>query len=283
MDFYLNKSFTISTFAKKPKISLIGIPFDSTATEFPGQRFGPQKIRETLNHIYTVDAKTDVCLFEHFEDLGNINVVHGDVKKTMLNIELFLEKFFEQRKTTPIFLGGEHTITYGIISGLAKKYNKIDLVVFDAHLDCCDSFAGEELGHLSYLNKLISEKKVENVFVIGAREYSKFELDFAKKHKIKIITVEDSKKIKIKTKNPTYVSFDLDVLDFTIAVGTGTPELGGLETKIAIDCLKRVIGQNKVIGLDIVELNPMVPDARTSEYAAAYVLRASLFGLLTKS
>ncbi len=282
MDFYLNKSFTISTFAKKPKISLIGIPFDSTATEFPGQRFGPQKIRETLNHIYTVDAKTGLCLFEHFEDLGNINVVHGDAKKTMLNIENFLEKFFEQRKTIPVFLGGEHTITYGIVSGLSKKYKKIDLVVFDAHLDCCNSFAGEELGHLTYLNKLVSEKRVENVFVIGCREYSKTELEFAKKHKIKIVSVEDCKKAKIKAKNPVYISFDLDVLDFTIAVGTGTPEYAGLNTKTAINLLSQIISKNKIIGLDIVELNPMVEGARVSEYASAYVLRASLFGLLKK-
>lgn len=283
MDFYLNKNFRLDTFSKKPKISLIGIPFDSTATEFPGQRFGPQKIRETLNHLYTVDAKTGLCLFENFEDLGNINVVHGNVKKTMLNIEMFLEKFFEQRKTIPVFLGGEHTITYGAVSGLAKKYNKMDLVVFDAHLDCCNSFCGEELGHLSYLNKLVSEKRVENVFVIGAREYSKAELEFAKKNKIKITLIEDCKKAKIKTKNPVYISFDLDVLDFTIAVGTGTPEYAGLDTKTAIDLLNQIISNNKVVGLDIVELNPMLPEARTTEYASAYVLRACLFGLLKKA
>ncbi len=280
MDFYLNKNFKLNTFAKNLKISIVGVPFDSTATEFPGQRFGPQKIREALNHIYTVDAKTDLCLFENFEDLGNINVVHGDTKKTMQNIEMFLEKFFEQRKTIPVFLGGEHTITYGIVSGLSKKYKKLDLVVFDAHLDCCDSFAGEELGHLSYLNKLVSEKRVENVFVIGTREYSKAELEFAKKHKIKIITVENCKKAKIKAKNPIYISFDLDVLDFPVAIGTGTPEYAGLNTKTAIECLKRIIKANKVIGLDIVELNPMLPEARTSEFASAYVLRAGLFELL---
>lgn len=283
MEFYLNKNFVLDTRAKKPKISLIGVPFDCTQIEFPGSRFGPNKIRETLLHLYTIDTEKDIAIFDYLEDLGNINIVYGDTEKTMKTIVKFIDKFNDQRSSCPIFLGGEHSITYGILKGLQKKYKKIDLIVFDAHLDCTESFSGEKLGHITYLYNLIKEKIVKNVTVIGARQYSKEELEFAKKNKIKILKEKDINSKTLKTKNPTYVSVDLDVLDFNFAIGTGTPELDGPDIYLVIEMLEEIIANNEIIGLDIVELNPMLQESRTTEYCASYILRQIMFGLIEKN
>ncbi len=282
MEFFLSKHFVLDAKAKKPKISLIGVPFDGTQIEFPGSRFGPNKIRSTLLHTYTTDAEKDITIFDHLEDLGNINIVHGDTTETMNTIIKFVDKFNEQRKSIPIFLGGDHSITYGILKGLNKKHKKIDLIIFDAHADCIDSFAGENLGHINYLNKLKMEKIVENVIVIGARAYSKEELNLAKKLKIKFLKESEINSKNLKTKNPCYVSLDLDVLDFNLAMGTGTPEIDGPDLYYVIEMLEEIIEKNKIIGLDIVELNPMFPEARTTTYCAVYLLRQMMFSLIEK-
>lgn len=282
MEFYLNKHFVLDAKAKKPKMSLIGIPFDGTQIEYPGSRFAPNKIRSTLLHTYTTDAEKDIAIFDYLEDLGNINIAHGDTEETMRVITKFVEKFNEQRTSCPIFLGGDHSVTYGILKGLHKKHKKIDLVVFDAHADCIDSFSGEKLGHINYLYNLVKEKIVDNVIVIGARAYSKEELVIAKKMKIKLLNEAEINSKNLKTKNPTYVSIDLDVLDFNLAMGTGTPEIDGPDLYFVIEMLEEVIEQNKIIGLDIVELNPMFPESRTTTYCAVYILRQIMFSLIEK-
>jgi agmatinase len=282
MDFYLNKHLILDAKSKKPKISLIGIPFDGTQIEFPGSRFGPNKIRETILHTYTTDAEKNIAIFDYLEDLGNINIVHGDTQETMKTIIKFMEKFNEQRTSYPIFLGGDHSITYGILKGLQKKHKKIDLIIFDAHADCIDSFNGEKLGHINYLYNLIKEKIIDNVTVIGARAYSKEELEIAKKLKIKFLKESQINSKNLKTKNPCYVSIDLDVLDFNLAIGTGTPELDGPDIYFVIEMLDEIIANNKIIGLDLVELNPMLKESRITEYSAAYILRQIMFDLIEK-
>lgn len=282
MEFYLNKNFVLDLKTKKPKISLIGVPFDCTQIEFPGSRFAPNKIRETLLHNYTTNPDTNVNIFDNIEDLGNIDIAYGDTDETMKTIVKFLEKFNAQRKTYPVFLGGDHSITYGIVKGLQKKNKKMDLIVFDAHTDCIDSFSGEKLGHNSYLYHLIKEKIVENVIIIGARAYSKEELALAKKMKIKFLEESEINSKSLKTKNPCYVSIDLDVLDFNLAIGTGTPELDGPDIYFLIEMLEEIIANNKVVGMDIVELNPMLQESRTTTYAATYILRQILFSLIDK-
>lgn len=282
MEFYLNKHFVLDAKAKKPKMSLIGIPFDCTQIEYPGSRFAPNKIRETLLHTYTTDAEKDIAIFDYLEDLGNVNVSYGDTDETMKTIVKFVEKFNSQRTSTPIFLGGDHSITYGILKGLQKKHKKIDLIVFDAHADCIDSFSGEKLGHINYLYNLKKEKIVDNVIVIGARAYSKEELELAKNFKIKFLKESEISSKTLTTKNPCYVSLDLDVLDFNLAIGTGTPELDGPDIYFVIEMLEEVIANNKIIGADIVELNPMLKESRVTEYSAAFILRQIMFSLIEK-
>ncbi|MNH19096.1 Guanidinobutyrase [compost metagenome] len=54
---------------------------------------------------------------------------------------------------------------------------------------------------------------------------------------------------------PTYVSFDVDVLDPAFAPGTGTPEIGGMTTLQAQQMIRGLRGLN-LVGADVVEVSP---------------------------
>lgn len=54
---------------------------------------------------------------------------------------------------------------------------------------------------------------------------------------------------------PTYISFDVDVLDPAFAPGTGTPEIGGMTTLQAQQMIRGLRGLN-LIGADVVEVSP---------------------------
>ena len=70
---------------------------------------------------------------------------------------------------------------------------------------------------------------------------------------------------------PVYVSFDLDVLDPAFAPGVSHHEPGGFTTRQALDMIRALGG--KVIGADLVELNPRRDPAGITEVVAAKVLK----------
>jgi guanidinopropionase len=54
---------------------------------------------------------------------------------------------------------------------------------------------------------------------------------------------------------PTYVSFDIDGIDPSMAPGTGTPEIGGFTTHQAQRMVRQLQGLN-LVGADLVEVSP---------------------------
>ena len=54
---------------------------------------------------------------------------------------------------------------------------------------------------------------------------------------------------------PVYVSFDIDSLDPCVAVGTGTPEIGGFTAREAQRMLRSLTGLS-IVGADVVEVSP---------------------------
>ncbi len=82
MEFYTIKKNLVPYTGNKPKVSLIGLPFDTTSIEYPGSRFGPKEIRDILSRQYGVDLDSGINFYNNLEDLGDINLVHGSFEET---------------------------------------------------------------------------------------------------------------------------------------------------------------------------------------------------------
>jgi agmatinase len=263
---YLKKQNLIPYTNKNAKIGILGIPFDSTSIEVPGQRFGPKDIREQFSKLYGYDFETKQNIYEKIDDVGDIEVVHGSFELTMKRIKDTIEHLDKK----PIFLGGEHSITYATVKSIKPDV----LVVFDAHADLFETYQGEKYSHISYLYKIMSEKLVKKAYVFGCRAYTKEELDAAKKFNVKLISSKDAKKeIKKIKKQNIYLSIDLDVLEFNLAMGTGTPEYGGLTLNDLWGCVREILLNNKIMGADIVELNPLIDTQKITTFCAAQILK----------
>jgi agmatinase len=70
---------------------------------------------------------------------------------------------------------------------------------------------------------------------------------------------------------PTYVSFDIDSLDPGFAPGTGTPEVGGLQPREALQLLRGLMGLD-IVGGDVVEVAPQYDATTNTAQAAAQVM-----------
>ncbi|NOR84927.1 agmatinase [archaeon] len=232
------------------KFAIIGVPFDSTETNIPGQRFGPNAIRESF-----LSKETGAITTKTY-DAGNLIVVSGNALKTLERLEeTILDLHQYNNNTIPLILGGEHTVTLGAIMALTKKHPDLQILSFDAHFDLKNEFQGEKLSHSSVMRR-ISELGVP-ITVIGVRTAGEEEKIFSK-------NINTNLK-KIDFKKPTYISIDMDVFDPSYAPGVGDPETGGMNPKDVLEILNKKIN---LVGADIVEVNPMVERYITPSLAA---------------
>ncbi|ABX12821.1 agmatinase [Nitrosopumilus maritimus] len=273
LDLYMNKNpmITASDDDSEPVATVFGIPFDATHSYKPGCRFGPDAIRDSFNNIEIFHPELSIDLETvHIEDLGNTR--HTVVASEMIDMvkKITTELVAKQRQL--FILGGEHSITYGTYTSFPKDTG---YVVFDAHYDLRDEFADIKLSHASYLRRVVEERGAENILHVGARAFVKEELEFLTEHKIKTISdkeIRDGKgpqllKDHVSTFDTMYSSFDLDVLDPAFAPGVGNPEAVGITSRELFDMIYS-LQETKVIGADIVELNPYHDNGATASLAA---------------
>ena len=275
-DLYMNRNplITSSDDDTEPVASVFGIPFDSTHSYKPGCRFGPDAIRDSFNNIEIFHPELQVNLETvNIEDLGNTR--HTVVASEMIDMvrKITAELVTKQRQL--FILGGEHSITYGTYTSFPKETG---YVVFDAHYDLRDEFADIKLSHASYLRRIVEERGSDNILHVGARAFVKEELEFLKENNIKTISdseIRDGKgpqlvKDYVSTFDTVYSSFDLDVLDPAFAPGVGNPEAVGITSRELFDMIYS-FKEIKVIGVDVVELNPYHDNGSTASLAAKII------------
>lgn len=273
LDLYMNRNplITSSDDDGVPVATVFGIPFDSTHSYKPGCRFGPDVIRDAFNNIEIFHPQFGVDLEgANIEDLGNMT--HTVSSSIMLDMVKKVTSELVERNRQLFILGGEHSITYGTYMSFPKNTG---YVVFDAHYDLRDEFAGTKYSHAAYLRRIVEERGSDNILHVGARAFVKEELEFLKEHNIKTISdrqVREGYGPKLLREflssfDSTYASFDLDVLDPAFAPGVGNPEAAGMTSRELFD-LVYSFENHKVTGIDIVELNPQYDNGATASIAA---------------
>lgn len=244
--------------------TIVGVPFDSTVTFRPGARFGPSKVREAASNIEMYSFRSNID-FEKvmFHDLGDLAVVHGDVKTTLYRLSKVVENLSNNGRI-PVIIGGEHTVTYGCIRGLQNL--DVTVIVLDAHFDLREDYMGLRFSHASTVRRLIELIGAGNVILIGVRAGCRDEVEYAKKGGLTFIPahaigseleISDIARIvrrKVEGRK-VYISVDLDVLDPAYAPGVGNPEPEGLSPRELLDILYELTTPN-LVGFDVVELTP---------------------------
>ena len=256
-------------------MKLIKIPFNAGAlSKKNGQELAPDKITSFLKEVYMNESgKLPVINQE------TISINNSNVKESLKQIETHISDF----DIFTIILGGDHSITYSCFKSFAKHFTNPGIVVFDAHPDVQDDF---KVSHEDYLRVLINENhlKPQNIVLVGIRNWSKEEIAFLQKHKIKYYTMKqlsnEDHKIQCdeimsiaRTWDGFYLSIDIDVLDPAFAPGTGYAEPGGMSTRELLYFIQRLKLLKNLKAVDIVEVNPTLDlNDATSKVAAKLVM-----------
>lgn len=275
-------------------VCFIGVGLDIGTSNRTGARFAPRQIRQESALIRPYSMATGAAPFDSFQiaDIGDIALNTFNLSQS---IEIITEHFCELLKfpVKPFSLGGDHTITLPILRAIANKYGPVAVLHIDAHTDTNDSMFGENITHGTVFRRAIEEGLIEprKMAQIGVRAtgYNADDFDWPRQQGVNVIQAEDcwhrsltpliaEIRQQIGEKTPTYISFDIDGLDPSVAPGTGTPEPGGLTSIQALEIIRGCYGLN-IIGGDLVEVSPPYDSTGNTALLAANLLFEMLCSL----
>ena len=259
-------------------VVIVGAPFDGGTSYRSGARFGPQAMRSAcyLAHdgsrpslAMRVDGLQDMRVV----DAGDVELYSGDAVRSCADLELVIEKI-AQSGAIPLVLGGDHTITWPDVTGVARArgWGKVSVIHFDAHADTGDIEFGSLVGHGQPMRRLIESgaARGDRFLQMGLRGYWPgpetlawmAEQGMRSYEMTEIVTrgldecLTEAFVIATDQCDGVFLSVDIDVCDPGHAPGTGTPEPGGLSARQLLDAVRRICYELPVVGIDVVEVAP---------------------------
>ena len=260
--------------------AVLGVPFDEGTWGQPGERYGPRDLRENSQEyahdltegFYYIDGDRTVLKGKRWVDVGDVIVYPTVAAETDQKITEAVRKILA-RKSFPIILGGDHSITFPVI----RAYDiPLTVVHIDAHLDTWNGAKGN-LDHASWVLRVAKLTTVKKIVQLGMRGIANDPeaAGNAKALGTKVVTGEEIHRRGVSValdaipqSENIYVTFDVDSMDPTLAPGTGPLEPGGLSFAEIDELMQGIPKKGKLAGLDIVEVNPYRdPSGRTAQTA----------------
>ncbi len=264
-------------------VALIGVPMDLGVTNRAGARLGPRAVRAVerigpYEHVLRMTPAADARVADvgdvPFRSRFSLESCHED-------IEAFFGKVIAAG-VIPLAVGGDHSISRAILRALGKE-RPVGMVHIDAHCDTGGVYEGSKFHHGGPFRQAVLDGVLdpERTIQIGIRGGAEFLWEFSYVSGMTVIHAEEvpamgiaaviEKARAVVGGGPVYVSFDIDSLDPGFAPGTGTPEVGGITPREALQLLRGLAGLD-VIGGDVVEVAPQYDATSNTAHAAAQML-----------
>jgi agmatinase len=160
-----------------------------------------------------------------------------------------------------VLLGGEHSISLGLVRALKNTIPDLGVLQLDAHADLRDSYQGSVFNHACVARRI---QELCPLVQAGIRSISQEEWTFLQDSGVTSFFARDMcardewmSKLIEKLPQKIYITIDLDVLDPSQMPAVGTPEPGGMFWYELLHLLRLVSAQRQIAGFDIVELCPL--------------------------
>jgi arginase len=289
-------------------VGIFGVPLD-LGQDRRGVDMGPSAIRyarlqsalEELGYPVTDLGNAATPIPETVDTDGGVRHL-GAVRDVCSSVAERAEAMIAEG-LFPVFLGGDHSISIGTVSGVARSFERTGVIWLDAHADFntpetspSGNIHGMPLsvltgrGHpeLVRIGGPDASVRTEDVVILGLRSVDEKERSLLLEAGVRVYTMKEIDAYGIARVvrralgdlshlERIHLSVDLDVVDPGIAPGVGTPVRGGLTYREAHLVMELINEAGIVTSLDVVEVNPILDDRNgTAELAVELV--ASLMG-----
>lgn len=290
--------------AGKVDIAIMGASIDlSVGTR--GTAWGPQAVRTgestypwggffPMAHPSVGDI--DFMQVLKIVDYGDAPVDPLSPERSVLSVHRLVKEIAEAG-SIPIIVGGDHSLMYPDVVALTDVHGKgeVGVIHFDAHFDGVPLMFGHYLSHGAPVRRLIDEGHVKgrNFVQIGLNSGKPggSDMEWMRRNEVRYHFVAEIEKYgweavmkkalaeALDGPKKIFISIDTDVLDPAWAPGMGTPEPGGMSIRELFPMLRALAVQNEVVGVELVELNPIVDPTYRSKLVAVRMLREVLTGI----
>ncbi|HLG10998.1 MAG TPA: agmatinase family protein [Dehalococcoidia bacterium] len=269
-------------------VAVLGAPFDGGTTYRSGTRFGPQGIRKisALYGPYSFELGVDLRESLTVCDLGDIFTIPANIEKTFDQISKATAHVFESG-AFPIVLGGDHSIGYPTVRGVAERLNgKLGIIHFDRHVDTQETDLDERMHTTPWFHATdIPNVPAKNLVQIGIGGWQapRPGVKVGRERGTTIMTVTDCVEMGIEEAakkaleiawdgvDAVWLSFDVDCLDAAFVPGTGWPEPGGFLPREVLKFIQ-LISEMPLAGMEIVECSPPYDNAEITSLIATRVI-----------
>jgi len=239
------------------KVVVLPIPYDSTTDWRSGSRDGPMAIIDASQYLELYDQELDRESY-----LVGIHTL-PELKPSMKGPEETVERVYKvandlaRKEKFVVMLGGEHSLTLGVVRAFKEKFDRLSVLQLDAHADLRDEYEDSRYSHACVMRRVLECCPIVQV---GIRSLSLEEHRFLALNQMQPFFAEglplDEKAIVSALSEEVYITIDLDVLDPSIMSAVGTPEPGGLSWYEVLRILRVVAREKHIVGFDLVELCP---------------------------
>lgn len=241
---------------------LLPVPVEKTVSYGTGAAGGPQAILAASLQLETFDEETLVEFTEapRLHTLPPLSA-EGSLEDCLARIQDHVRPLRDKFLLT---LGGEHSVTYGVVAGLVDDLADTTVVQIDAHADLADDLHGRRWSHGTVMRRLW--ERGCGLVQIGVRSLTRSEHAVAAAgpritafyaHRLEEQWA-DVLELLGRLQGKVYLTIDVDGLDPSIIPSTGTPLPGGLSWGQTIDVVRVLTTRSpcQLIGADIVEYVP---------------------------
>ena len=210
-------------------------------------------------------------------DLGDVDT-SGDPDKSFALTEKAVAAILA-KGATPIVIGGDHSITYPVLKAFARSFKPLDILHFDAHPDLYEDLYGDRLSHACPFARILEDGLAANVVQVGVRAITAGHRALALKNGVRMVEMKDIQDpLYLRFANPVYISFDMDALDPASLPASPTTSRTARPVR-PLQVIQSLKG--RIVGLDVVELNP-TRDAAAITAAAAFKIIKETAGRIVR-
>ncbi|WP_019123299.1 agmatinase family protein [Brevibacillus massiliensis] len=255
-------------------LGVVGIPLSKSSISFSGAHSHPAVFRQLWSAFTTYNWDEDIDLKDlKAADFGDVTMHITDILQCHQNIEEGVVELVQRFPSLlPIFVGGDHSITYPIVKGLMRaRQQRIGLIHFDAHLDVRDTlYGGPSNG--TPMRSLIETQAVqgEDIVTLGLRSFanSKEYREYAEGKGMKLFTQKQVKQQGLANLvtwameylgekcDAVYVTFDIDVMDQSVVPGVPAIGPNGLTAAEIFESAAALGQWEKTLAMDMVCVDP---------------------------
>ncbi len=263
---------------------IVGCPLDLTSTFRSGCADGPSSIRIASESIESYSPLLDKDLLDSpFSDIGDIDFSGASLERALELIRKAISRLLP-RGSSPLCIGGEHTISLPAVRAVKALYRELLIVHVDAHSDLRDHYEGSFINHATVMKRIDELMGPGRLIQLGVRSGTREEMSWMRESGTMLQWNPVGEQILLNRigDRPVYLTLDLDVLDPSCFPGTGNPEPGGW-FYADMERLFWLLDRVNLVAADVVELNPGLDPSEVSSITAAKIVRELLLILAESS